>query len=62
MTRHRGEGITIELPTGEYISINILELGTKQVRLGFNAHKNIIIHRDEVWERINKEQIEKEDN
>lgn len=58
LTRHKKEGITMELPNGENISIIILDIGNKQTRLGIKASKDITIHRDEIWERIKNKQSE----
>jgi carbon storage regulator CsrA len=34
------------------LTVTVLEIKGRQVRLGFNAHNAIAIHRLEVWERI----------
>lgn len=48
LTRKAGEQIRI----GEDIVIQVLELGKGVVKLGIEAPKNIIIHREEIYERV----------
>ncbi|MBM4054187.1 MAG: carbon storage regulator CsrA [Planctomycetes bacterium] len=48
LTRKLGESITI----GDDIKITILEFQGKQVKLGIIAPKDIEIHREEVYEKI----------
>lgn len=48
LTRKPGEQIRI----GEDIVVQILELGRGVVKLGIEAPRNIIIHREEVFERV----------
>ncbi len=51
LTRKSGESITI----GEDIKIQVIEIKGRQVRLGIDAPKDCIIHREEVYLRIKKE-------
>ncbi len=51
LTRKAGEMIMI----GDGITVKLLEINGKQVRLGFEAPKKYAIHRQEVWERIQEE-------
>jgi len=39
---------------GGELRVTVLEIGHGSVRLGFEANKNVVIHREEVWERICK--------
>lgn len=50
LTRRNGESINI----GEDIIIRILAVDGGQVRIGIEAPKEIPVHRDEVYERIQK--------
>ena len=52
LTRKSGERITI----GNDIVITLLEIKGSQVKLGVEAPKSVIIHRQEVYEAIKKEQ------
>jgi len=61
VTRRPGESILIN----ENISITVLGVNRKVVRLGVVAPKNVSIHREEVYEKIKKAHFienEKEDN
>ncbi len=53
LTRRVGETIMI----GEQGDITVTVLGVKgnQVRLGINAHKDVPVHREEIFERIQQE-------
>ena len=51
LTRKPGESITI----GDDIKIQVIEIKGKQVRLGIDAPKSYVIHREEVYIRIQEE-------
>jgi len=53
LTRKLGEKIQI----GDDISIVIMEVKGKQVKLGIEAPSNIKIHREEVYQKIQDENI-----
>lgn len=57
LTRSVGERLFIQ--NGE-IKIQVLEVKGNQVRIGIEAPKNISIHREEVFERIQFEGKSKE--
>jgi carbon storage regulator len=40
---------------GENIKLTILKIEGKSIRLGFEAPKDIAIHREEIFNRISKE-------
>ena len=51
LTRKSGECITI----GDDIKIQIIEIKGKQVRVGIEAPRGYVIHREEVYIRIQEE-------
>ena len=51
LTRKLGESITI----GDEIKISILGVRGRQVRLGINAPSNIVVHREEIYGKIQNE-------
>ncbi len=51
LTRKLGESITI----GDDIRVTILECQNKQVKLGIIAPKDIKVHREEIFEKIQEE-------
>ena len=53
LTRKLGECITI----GDDIKIQVIEIKGKQVRLGINAPSKYTIHREEVYLRIQEENL-----
>ena len=53
LTRKLGEKIQI----GDDISIVIMELKGKQVKLGIEAPANIKVHREEIYQKIQDENI-----
>ena len=52
LTRRIGETIMI----GDDITVTILEVKGNQVRVGVAAPREIPVHRQEVYERVQKEQ------
>jgi len=51
LTRRVGESIMI----GEDIAITVLGVQGNQVRVGVNAPKEVSVHREEIYERIQQE-------
>jgi carbon storage regulator len=51
LTRKIGESLIV----GNDVSITVVGVNGHQVRLGINAPKNIEVHRQEVYEKIQKE-------
>ena len=58
LTRKLGEMIRI----GSTVTVRVLEVKGNQVRLGVNAPKEIAVHREEIYERIKREQADEEAN
>lgn len=51
LTRKIGESIRI----GDTISIKVVELDNRHVKLGIEAPRSIAVNREEIYERIQKE-------
>lgn len=52
LTRRSGESICI----GDDVNITVLGIKGSQVRLGVTAPKEIAVHREEIYEKIKREQ------
>ncbi len=55
LTRRIGETLMV----GDEVTVTVLGVKGNQVRLGINAPKDVAVHREEIYQRI---QNEKEDN
>jgi len=52
LTRRAGETVMI----GSDVTITVLGVKGNQVRIGINAPKDVAVHREEIYERIQGEQ------
>ncbi len=53
LTRRVGETVTI----GDDVTITVLSVKGRQVRVGINAPKHIPVHRQEIYQRIQSEKL-----
>ena len=56
LTRRVGETVVI----GNDVTVTVLGVKGNQVRLGVNAPREVAVHREEIYERIQGEQPKKE--
>lgn len=52
LTRRVGETLMI----GDQVTVTVLGVKGNQVRIGINAPKDLAVHREEIFQRIRKEQ------
>ncbi len=52
LTRRVGETVMI----GNDVTVTVLSVKGNQVRIGINAPKHVAVHREEIYERIKREQ------
>ena len=53
LTRRVGETVVI----GDDITVTVLGVKGGQVRIGVNAPKEVAVHREEIYERVKREQL-----
>lgn len=58
LTRRVGETLVV----GDEITVTVLGVKGNQVRLGVNAPKEVAVHREEIYQRIQKEKGDKDGN
>ena len=52
LTRRVGETLMV----GDDVTVTVLGVKGNQVRIGVNAPKDVAVHREEIYDRIQKEQ------
>lgn len=58
LTRRVGETLVI----GDEVTVTVLGIKGNQVRIGVNAPKDVSVHREEIYERIQREKEENPGN
>jgi carbon storage regulator len=54
LTRRIGESLMI----GNEVTVTVLSVKGNQVRLGVDAPKDVAVHREEIYERVQREKAE----
>ncbi len=57
LTRRVGESLMV----GDEIIVTVLGIKGNQVRLGVNAPKEVAVHREEIYQRIQREKSQSSD-
>ncbi|MFO7703862.1 MAG: carbon storage regulator CsrA [Halopseudomonas sp.] len=58
LTRRVGETLMV----GDEVTVTVLGVKGNQVRIGVNAPKEVAVHREEIYQRIQKEKDEQPDS
>ena len=55
LTRKTGESLMI----GTEVTVTVMAVNGNQVRIGINAPKDVAVHREEIYERVQAEKAQK---
>lgn len=58
LTRRLGETLMV----GDDVTVTVLGVKGNQVRIGVNAPKDVAVHREEIYQRIQKEKAKEHNN
>ena len=58
LTRRVGETVVV----GDEVTVTVLGVKGNQVRWGINAPKRVPVHREEIYERIKREELDESDD
>ena len=55
LTRHRDEDVVIRAADGTEILVRVIDIRSDKVRLGFDAPRDVLIHRAEVMRKVDED-------
>ena len=58
LTRRIGESVKIN----EDITVTVLGIKGNQIRIGIDAPRHVSVHREEIYQRMKKEEFEEEES
>lgn len=58
LTRRLGEAVLARMPDGRTLTVTVVEIRGTQVKLGFDAPRDVAVHREEIWNAIEREKAD----